>query len=399
MNPLLATLNPYPFERLRALTRDITPNPAYRHISLGLGEPRHPTPGLITDALVANLGGLANYPATAGDIALREAMCAWVARRYGVRLDPASQVLPVNGSREALFAFAQTVINPTRQDATVICPNPFYQIYEGAALLAGARAVFVNASPAAEARGEFSPDWDSVPDDTWARTQLLYVCSPGNPTGSVMPLAQWERLFALSDRHGFVIASDECYSEIYFRDEPPLGGLEAAMKLGRDFRNLVAFTSLSKRSNVPGMRSGFVAGDAAILSQFLLYRTYHGSAMSPTIQRASIAAWSDEAHVVDNRDTYRRKFAQVTPVLAEVLDVQLPDASFYLWPRVPGGDDIRFARELLAQYNVAVLPGSLLARESMGRNPGAGRVRLALVAEADECLEAAQRIVSFVKSF
>jgi len=214
-----------------------------------------------------------------------------------------------------------------------------------------------------------------------------------------MPLAQWERLFALSDRHGFVIASDECYSEIYFRDEPPLGGLEAAMKLGRDFRNLVAFTSLSKRSNVPGMRSGFVAGDAAILSQFLLYRTYHGSAMSPTIQRASIAAWSDEAHVVDNRDTYRRKFAQVTPVLAEVLDVQLPDASFYLWPRVPGGDDIRFARELLAQYNVAVLPGSLLARESMGRNPGAGRVRLALVAEADECLEAAQRIVSFVKSF
>ncbi len=398
MNPLLAKLNPYPFERLRALTRDITPNPALRHISLGLGEPRHPTPALITDALVANLGGLASYPATAGDLALRQAMCGWMHRRYGIRLDPATQVLPVNGSREALFAFAQTVINPTRDDATVVCPNPFYQIYEGAALLAGARAVFVNGNPAAEAQGDFSADWDSVSADTWARAQLLYVCSPGNPTGAVMPLAEWEKLFALSDRHGFVIASDECYSEIYFRDEPPLGSLEAATKLGRDFRNLVAFTSLSKRSNVPGMRSGFVAGDAAILSQFLLYRTYHGSAMSPTFQQASIAAWNDEAHVVDNREQYRRKFAQVTPVLAEVLDVKLPDASFYLWPAVPGGDDVRFALDLLAQYNVAVLPGSLIARESCGRNPGAGRVRLALVAEVDECLEAARRIVSFVKS-
>ncbi len=398
MNPLLAKLNPYPFERLRALTRDITPNPALRHISLGLGEPRHPTPALITDALVKHLGGLASYPATAGDLALRQSMCGWVQRRYGVRLDPASQVLPVNGSREALFAFAQTVINPTREDATVLCPNPFYQIYEGAALLAGARAVFVNGDAAAEARGDFSADWDSVSPETWARTQLLFVCSPGNPTGAVMPLAEWEKLFTLADRFGFVIASDECYSEIYFRDEPPLGSLEAATKLGRDFRNLVAFTSLSKRSNVPGMRSGFVAGDADLLAQFLLYRTYHGSAMSPTLQRASIAAWDDEAHVVDNREKYRRKFAQVAPVLAEVLDVKLPDASFYLWPAVPGGDDVRFALELLAQYNVAVLPGSLLARESHGRNPGAGRVRLALVAEVDECLEAAHRIVSFVKS-
>ena len=398
MNPLLAKLNPYPFERLRALTRDITPNPALRHISLGLGEPRHPTPALITDALIKNLGGLASYPATAGDLALRQSMCGWVQRRYGVRLDPATQVLPVNGSREALFAFAQTVINPTREDATVVCPNPFYQIYEGAALLAGARAVFVNGNAAAEARGDFSADWDSVSPETWARTQLLYVCSPGNPTGAVMPLAEWDKLFALSDRHGFVIASDECYSEIYFRDEPPLGSLQAATRLGRDFRNLVAFTSLSKRSNVPGMRSGFVAGDADLLSQFLLYRTYHGSAMSPALQRASIAAWDDETHVVDNREKYRRKFAQVTPVLADVLDVTLPDASFYLWPKVPGGDDIRFALDLLAQYNVAVLPGSLIARESHGRNPGAGRVRLALVAEVEECLEAAQRIVSFVKS-
>jgi N-succinyldiaminopimelate aminotransferase len=398
MNPLLAKLNPYPFERLRALTRDITPNPALRHISLGLGEPRHPTPSLITDALVKNLGGLASYPATAGDLALRQSMCGWVQRRYGLRLDAATQVLPVNGSREALFAFAQTVINPTREEATVVCPNPFYQIYEGAALLAGARAVFVNGDAAAEARGDFSADWDSVSPETWARTQLLFVCSPGNPTGAVMPLAEWEKLFALSDRFGFVIASDECYSEIYFRDEPPLGSLEAATKLGRDFRNLVAFTSLSKRSNVPGMRSGFVAGDADLLAQFLLYRTYHGSAMSPTLQQASIAAWNDEAHVVDNREKYRRKFAQVTPVLAEVLDVKLPDASFYLWPAVPGGDDLRFALELLAQYNVAVLPGSLLARESHGRNPGAGRVRLALVAEVEECLEAAHRIVSFVKS-
>ncbi len=395
MNPLLGRLHPYPFERLRELTRGITPNPAHRPISLGIGEPKHATPELIKRALTDNLAGLASYPATAGEPKLREACAAWVQRRYGVTLDAATQVLPVNGSREALFALAQTVIDPTKPGATVVCPNPFYQIYEGAALLAGAQPHYANSDPARN----FAPDWASVPAEVWARTQLLYVCSPGNPTGAVMPLAEWKILFELSDRHGFVIASDECYSEIYFRDEPPLGGLEAAMQLGRrDFRNLVALTSLSKRSNVPGMRSGFVAGDAAILKQFLLYRTYHGSAMSPVVQAASIAAWNDEAHVVDNRNLYRTKFAQVTPLLAGVMDVALPDAGFYLWARVPGDDDVAFALQLLAQYNVAVLPGSLLARESGGINPGAGRIRMALVAGVDECLEAAHRIVSFIQA-
>jgi N-succinyldiaminopimelate aminotransferase len=397
MNPLLAKLNPYPFERLRALTRDITPNPEFKPISLGIGEPRHPTPALIKQAIVDNLQGLASYPATAGEPRLRQAMADWVTRRYGVVLDPMTQVLPVNGSREALFAFAQVVIDPTRPEATVVCPNPFYQIYEGAALLAGAKTEFANSDPARN----FAADWDAITAETWARTQLVYVCSPGNPTGAVMPLAEWRKLFALADEHGFVIASDECYSEIYFRDEPPLGALDAALQLGRtDFRNLVVFTSLSKRSNVPGMRSGFVAGDAAILKQYLLYRTYHGSAMSPTWQQASAVAWADEQHVVENRELYRRKFERVTPLLAEVLDVALPDAGFYLWAGVSklGVDDIAFARGLLAQYNVAVLPGSLLAREAHGVNPGAGRIRMALVAEPAECLEAAERIVSYARS-
>lgn len=400
MNPLLSRLQPYPFERLRALTRDIQPNPAYAPISLGIGEPKHATPPLVLEAVTQALGGLARYPATAGEPALREACAGWVQRRYGVALDPATQVLPVNGSREALFALAQTVVDPTKAHATVVCPNPFYQIYEGAALLAGAQTCQANSDPARN----FAADWSQVPESVWARTQLVYVCSPGNPTGAVLPLAEWQHLFTLSERFGFVIASDECYSEIYFRDEPPLGALEAAVKLGRkDFSRLVVFTSLSKRSNVPGMRSGFVAGDAAVLKQFLLYRTYHGSAMSPTVQTASIAAWNDEQHVIDNRALYRSKFMQVTPMLAEVLDVALPDAGFYLWAGIParvaGGDDVRFARELLAQYNVSVLPGSLLARDAHGVNPGAGRIRMALVAGVDECLEAAQRIVAFARSY
>ncbi len=398
MNPLLSKLQPYPFERLRQLFAGVTPSPYHSPISLGIGEPKHPTPEFIKTALVNSLDGLAGYPATAGEPRLREAMAAWVKRRYDLDLNPASQILPVNGSREALFAFAQTVSDPRWPTPAVVCPNPFYQIYEGAALLAGADPYFAPSDPARN----FAVDWDSVPADTWARTQLLFVCSPGNPTGAVMPLSEWQKLFELSDRHGFIIASDECYSEIYFRDEPPLGGLEAAKKLGRDdFRNLVSFTSLSKRSNVPGLRSGFVAGDAAILKQFLLYRTYHGSAMSPVVQAASIAAWNDEAHVVENRVLYRKKFAQVTPILAGVLDVALPDASFYLWARVPealGLSDTGFARELLAQYNVTVLPGSYLAREVGGVNPGAQRIRMALVADAAECVEAALRIVNFVQS-
>ncbi len=395
MNPLLARLHPYPFERLRELTRNIKPKPAFRPITLCIGEPRHATPALIERALIEALSGLSSYPATAGEPALRDACAQWVQRRYGVALDAATQVLPVNGSREALFALAQTVIDPMRAGATVACPNPFYQIYEGAALLAGAGTAFANSDP----RRNFAVDWSQIDDATWSRTQLLYVCSPGNPAGAVMPLCEWQALFALSDRHGFVIASDECYSEIYFGDDAPLGSLQAAARLGREgFTNLVAFTSLSKRSSVPGLRSGFVAGDARLLKAFLLYRTYHGSAMSPPVQRASIAAWNDEAHVQANRALYRAKFGAVTPLLAGVLDVTLPDAGFYLWAGVPGGDDVAFALALLAQYNVAVLPGSLLGRDAHGANPGAGRIRLALVAGVDECVEAAQRIVAFVES-
>ncbi len=405
MNPLLQRLQPYPFERLRRLFAGVTPSPAHRPISLGIGEPKHAAPDFLKRALADALDtGLSNYPATAGEPRLREACAGWVQRRYGVALDAATQVLPVNGSREALFAFAQVVIDPTRAGATVLCPNPFYQIYEGATLLAGAQPHYV---PSVAARN-FAVDWDGVSDEVWARTQLVYVCSPGNPAGAVMPLAQWRKLFELSDRHGFVIASDECYSEIYFRDEPPLGGLQAAVQLGRtDFKRLVAFTSLSKRSNVPGLRSGFVAGDAELLKAFLLYRTYHGGAMSPVVQAASVAAWNDETHVVENRRLYREKFAQVTPLLAGVLDVALPDASFYLWAGVPArfarhtaglSADEAFARELLAQYNVTVLPGSYLARTVQGVNPGAGRVRLALVAGVDECLEAAHRIADFCQA-
>jgi N-succinyldiaminopimelate aminotransferase len=395
MNPNLARLQPYPFERLKQLFANVQPNPAYRPISLGIGEPKHPTPDFIKRALTAALDtGLSNYPATAGEPALREAAANWLKRRYGLAVNPATQVLPVNGSREALFALTQTVVDSSRPGAVVLCPNPFYQIYEGAALLAGTQPYFVPSDPAKN----FAVDWDSVPAEVWAHTQMIFVCSPGNPTGAVMPLPEWKKLFELSDRHGFVIASDECYSEIYFRDEPPLGGMEAAAKLGRlDFKNLISLTSLSKRSNVPGMRSGFVAGDAALIKQFLLYRTYHGSAMSTVVQAASIAAWGDEGHVIANRNLYREKFAQVTPLLAEVLEVALPDAAFYLWAGVQGSDT-DFARDLLALYNVTVLPGSYLAREAHGFNPGAGRIRMALVAETAECVEAAQRIVQFVKS-
>ncbi len=403
MNPNLNLLQAYPFERLRHLFAPVTPNSAYAPISLGIGEPRHATPELIKQAYCKAIndpqGGLSTYPATSGVVGLRQSIGRWLKLRYRLELDVNTQILPVNGTREALFAFAQTVVNPAskvtnNQPPLVVCPNPFYQIYEGAALLSGAQPYFVPSDPTRN----FAQDWDSVPDDVWARTQLLFVCSPGNPTGAVMPLSEWKKLFDLSDRFGFVIASDECYSEIYFREEPPLGGLEAAAKLGRtDFKNLLIMTSLSKRSNVPGMRSGFCAGDVALVKQFLLYRTYHGSAMSTVVQAASIAAWDDEQHVQNNREQYRAKFAKVTPLLANVLDVALPDAGFYLWAGVQGSDT-DFARELFALYNVTVLPGSFLAREARGFNPGANRIRMALVAETAECVEAAERIVQFVQS-
>lgn len=398
MNPLLNRLQPYPFERLKQLFDGVKPPQQLRPISLGIGEPRHPTPAFIQDALRDSLSGLSKYPATAGDPQLRTAFVRWLEKRYGLSLSSDTQVLPVNGSREALFAFAQTVVDSTSGQAMVVCPNPFYQIYEGAALLAGATPWYASSDPARN----FAVNWASVPDEVWKRTQLMYVCSPGNPTGAVMPLDEWERLFALSDQHGFVIASDECYSEIYFRDEPPLGSLQAAAALGRtDYRHLVAFTSLSKRSNVPGLRSGFVAGDAGILKAFQLFRTYHGGAMSPPVQAASIAAWGDEAHVQENRTLYRQKFAAVIPLLSPVLEVALPDAGFYLWARLPdalGLSDTEFAKALLTQYNVTVLPGSYLARNFSDGNPGAQRFRMALVADTADCVEAAQRIAQFIRS-
>jgi N-succinyldiaminopimelate aminotransferase len=404
MNPLLKQLQPYPFERWRALTRDVAPVAGVRSISLGIGEPRHPAPAIVLNAIREELAGLSNYPATQGEPVLREACAQWVQRRYGVYVNPHTQVLPVNGSREALFALAQTVIDPTCYQPIVVCPNPFYQIYEGAALLAGAQTCFANSQP----EQNFAVNWESVSPEVWRHTQLLYVCSPGNPTGAVMPLAEWEKLFDLSDRFGFVIAADECYSEIYFDEHaPPLGALQAAQALGRSkYDRLIAFTSLSKRSNVPGLRSGFVCGDEKILKDFLLYRTYHGSAMSPVVQRASAVAWGDEAHVLDNRTQYRIKFEQVVPILASKLNLKWPEAGFYLWADVSGLDlgpvhrgtskDVEFAVRLLKECNVTVLPGSFLAREAQGVNPGEGRVRMALVAELSECLEAANRIADFV---
>jgi N-succinyldiaminopimelate aminotransferase len=394
VNPRLQSLQPYPFEKLRSLFEGVKPNPGLAHISLGIGEPRHPTPELIKRALSENLAKLAAYPPTAGGDTLRQAIAEWLVRRYGLRaIDWKTEVLPVNGSREALFAFAQTVVDP-RGDAVVVCPNPFYQIYEGAALLAGARPHYVNTT----ADRGFAADYASIPQDVWGRTQLLYVCSPGNPTGKVLSLAGWKEIFALADRHGFIVASDECYSEIYFDEAaPPLGALQAAAQLGRGFERLVIFSSLSKRSNVPGMRSGFVAGDAAVLKAFLLYRTYHGSAMNPAVQEASVAAWNDEHHVRENRRKYAEKFARVAPTMQTALEVERPDAGFYLWARTPI-EDTEFARRLYAEQHLTVLPGSFLARESNGVNPGTNYVRMALVAETGECLEAARRIVQFTKT-
>lgn len=398
VNPRLARLHPYPFEKLRQLFAGITPNPNLRAIKLSIGEPQHATPDFIKEALCAGLGGLSKYPTTLGTLALRRAIAGWLGRRYQLSgIDPETQIIPVNGSREALFAFAQTVIDPSASGVPlVVSPNPFYQIYEGAAYLAGAEPRFLNTLP----QNDFAFDYDELSDAEWRRVRLLFVCSPGNPTGKVLDLDDWKALFALSDKYGFVIASDECYSEIYFDEaQPPLGSLQAAALLGRSFDRLVMFSSLSKRSNVPGMRSGFVAGDAAILKAFLLYRTYHGNAMNPAIQAASIAAWQDEAHVLENRRQYREKFAAVAPLISAVLGTAMPDASFYLWARVDQQaaiSDTQFACALAADYNVVVLPGSFLAREAQGVNPGAGFVRIALVAPLAECREAAERIRQFV---
>ena len=398
MNPHLAQLQPYPFEKLRALFAGVTPNPQYKEIKLSIGEPQHPTPPFIIDALAKGLKGLANYPTTQGVPALRQAIAAWCQRRYDLALDAETEILPVNGSREALFSLAQTVIDSSRGYVPLVdSPNPFSQIYEGAAYLSGAEPRFLNNLP----DNDFAFDYSSLSDEEWARVQLFYVCSPGNPTGKVLSLADWKTLFDLSDKYGFVIASDECYSEIYFDEgNPPIGGLQAAKLLGRSNARVIMLSSLSKRSNVPGMRSGFAAGDATIIKKFLLYRTYHGCAMAPPVQTASIAAWNDEAHVLDNRNQYRDKFAACTPLIGEVLDTRMPDASFYLWAKVDKLapiTDTEFARGLLEHYNVVVLPGSFLAREVRGVNPGANFIRIALVASLDECLDAANRIRQFAQ--
>ena len=391
MNPDLELLQPYPFERLRTLFSGLTPPADLPPINLSIGEPKHPTPPFILEAYGKALSGVASYPQTAGEPKLREAIAAWAMRRYQLKaLDPATQVLPVTGTREALFSFAQAVIDRTG-DAHIVAPNPFYQIYEGAAILAGAKPLYLSTT----ADRGFRMPFGQLSDSEWSKVQLIYVCSPGNPTGHVMNIDEWKQLFELSDRHGFIVASDECYSEIYFEEgKPPLGSLQAAAQLGRDkFERLVMFCSLSKRSSVPGMRSGFVAGDSDVLKKFLLYRTYHGNAMSLAVQHASIAAWQDEAHVVDNRRLYAQKFAQATPVIAPRLPCTTPDAAFYLWAQTPGSDTA-YAQRLYAQRNVTVLPGSYLSRDTRDGNPGAGYVRIALVASPAEVAEAAARIAS-----
>lgn len=396
MNPRIDLLQSYPFQRLSALLKDCTPPAQQPAIALHIGEPKHPTPGFIRDALMGSLDGLAVYPATLGTDALRQAISGWLGRRYAIpEPDAATQVLPVNGSREGLFSFAQAVVDTRKPSPVVVCPNPFYQIYEGAALLAGAEPQFIHTL----AERGYAFDHEQLEQELWQRTQLLYVCSPGNPTGKVLGLADWQRLFEHADRYDYVIAADECYSEIYFTEgQPPLGALAAAVQLGRtDFRNLVVFSSLSKRSNVPGMRSGFVAGDASILKKFYLYRTYHGGAMSPPVQAASIAAWQDEAHVVQNRALYRKKFEAVIDILQPVLPAQWPDAAFYLWLKTPI-NDLEFTRRLYDTHGVSVLPGSYLARDARGINPGADHVRIALVATLDECVEAARRLRHFAES-
>lgn len=394
MNPHLNLLQPYPFQRLRDLFQGITPNPNFSAINLSIGEPKHTTPALIKQSLVDNLAGLSNYPTTIGMPALRQAISDWISRRYNIpALNPETSILPVTGSREALFAFAQVIIDASQPNPVVISPNPFYQIYEGAAFLAGATPYFLNTTP----DNDHAMDFESVPTEVLKRTQLAYVCSPGNPSGKVMTLDQWHVIFNLSDQYGFVIAADECYSEIYFDEaHPPLGALQAAHLLGRDYTNLVVFSSLSKRSNVPGMRSGFVAGDPNIIAKFTLYRTYHGCAMNPAVQAASITAWNDEAHVIENRRLYAEKFNAVTPMLNQVWATEVPDAAFYLWVQTQQADT-EVAIQLYRDLNITVLPGSYLAREAHGENPGKGFIRMALVASLAECVEAAQRIQTTFK--
>ncbi len=396
MNPELAKLHPYPFEKLAELQQGCQPPSHLPHIALSIGEPKHPTPGFITEAVISHLHGLSIYPTTAGTPELRQTIANWLDQRFQLagHINPQTQILPVNGTREALFAFAQAIIDRD-DDPLIVMPNPFYQIYEGAAILAGARMHLLNCT----ADNGFVPDFDAVPGSVWSQCQLLYICSPGNPSGAVIDAEAMTRLIQLAHEYDFIIAADECYSEIYFDEAlPPVGLLQAAVAAGyTDLSRCVVFHSLSKRSNAPGLRSGFVAGDASIIKDFLRYRTYHGCAMPPATQSASIAAWNDEAHVAHNRTLYREKFQAVLDILQPVMNVSQPEASFYLWAETPIADT-DFARELFHQYNVTVLPGRFLARDTRQGNPGINRIRMALVASQEECVEAAHRIRQFIES-
>jgi len=396
MNPALALLKPYPFERLRSLLAGVKPTLDRKLIGLQIGEPRHAAPAFVTQALVDNLHLLGSYPLTAGVLPLRQSIASWLTRRFRLppqAIDPENMVLPVNGTREALFALVQAVVDRSKP-AAVVMPNPFYQIYEGAAILAGAQPIYLNTTAATN----YLPDLDSVSPEVWNRCQVLFLCSPGNPIGAVMSLDYLQHALELADRYDFVIASDECYSEIYLHEaRPPVGLLEAALATGRDrFERCVVFHSLSKRSSVPGLRSGFVAGDVNIIKPFLLYRTYHGCAMPQPTQMASILAWNDEAHVIENRRLYQQKFAAVLPILQPMMKVHAPEASFYLWPSVD--DDERFTRELFEQQHVMVLPGSYLSRTTLSGDPGKNHLRISLVASVDECREAAERIRAYIES-
>jgi N-succinyldiaminopimelate aminotransferase len=398
MNPDLQYLHPYPFQKIAQLKAGLTPPEHLSMIALSIGEPKHATPTIITQAIQDNLAGIANYPLTKGNLALRESIAQWLKKRFHLppeSIDAERHIIPVNGTREALFAFAQCVVDRQQSNASVVMPNPFYQIYEGAALLAGAKPVYLPCT----AETGFIPDFDAVSAQTWDACQLIYLCSPGNPTGAVIHAAEMTQLLNLAEKHDFIIASDECYSELYFdEDNPPVGLLEVAAQMGNtDYQRCVVFHSLSKRSNAPGLRSGFVAGDAKILEQFLLYRTYHGCAMLPMVQAASTIAWQDESHVKQNRDLYREKFAAVLEILQDVLVVEQPEASFYLWPETPINEE-RFTQQLFAQQHVNVVPGSYLSREVNGFNPGSRRVRMALVASLEECVESAERIRQFVQA-
>lgn len=395
MNPHLGSLHAYPFEKLATLKAGITPPRELAHIAMSIGEPKHEPPSFVVEALRSNLAALGSYPATLGSIELREACARWLERRFALpasSVDAARMVLPVNGTREALFAFVQATID-SRHAACVAMPNPFYQIYEGAALLAGAQPVFINTVAA----NGFLPDLDAVPSSVWRDVQILFLCSPGNPTGAVLSQAYLEHALELAERHDFVIASDECYADLYLdeRSAPP-SLLNAAVARGHSsYERCIVFHSLSKRSSVPGLRSGFVAGDPAIIEGFLKYRTYHGCAMPVPTQMASASAWNDDAHAAANRVLYREKFAKVVPILGQVLDVTVPEGAFYLWLDVHG-DDTAFTRDLYAQQNLTILPGSFLARDTAHGNPGKGRVRISLVASVAECVEAAERIREFV---